>query len=220
MNAVTLRNVNKNYGNGEGLVKALKNINLEIKEGEMISIMGPSGSGKTTLLNIIGLLDLPSEGEYYLFNELMKNGKRDNLARIRNKKIGFVFQNFNLLNNYSVLDNVEIPLIYSEDKRNMRERSIKILSKVGLRDYINKNTNQLSGGQKQRVAIARALINEPDIILADEPTGALDKKTGEEIVNLLKDINKIGKTVIIVTHDINIANYCDRIVNIVDGEIV
>ena len=220
MNAVTLRNVNKNYGNGEGLVKALKNINLEIKEGEMISIMGPSGSGKTTLLNIIGLLDLPSEGEYYLFNELMKNGKRDNLARIRNKKIGFVFQNFNLLNNYSVLDNVEIPLIYSEDKRNMRERSIKILSKVGLRDYINKNTNQLSGGQKQRVAIARALINEPDIILADEPTGALDKKTGGEIVNLLKDINKIGKTVIIVTHDINIANYCDRIVNIVDGEIV
>lgn len=219
MSIISLKNINKDYGSGEAKTAALKDINVEIEKGEMIAIMGPSGSGKTTLLNILGLLDIPSDGEYYLDDELVKQIKVDSLAKIRNKKIGFVFQNFNLLYDYSVLYNVEMPLTYSKDKKNMRERATKMLENVGLKEHINKSPNELSGGQKQRVAIARALINEPDIILADEPTGALDKKTGEEILALLKEINKNGKTIIIVTHDINIAKYCDKIINIVDGQI-
>lgn len=220
MSIISLKNINKTYGEGGAKTAALKNINIEIEKGEMIAIMGPSGSGKTTLLNILGLLDIPSNGEYYLDGELVKKIKVDGLARIRNKKIGFIFQNFNLLYDYSNLYNVQMPLTYSKNKKNMRERSVEMLKSVGLKDHVNKTPNELSGGQKQRVAIARALVNEPEIILADEPTGALDKKTGEEILELLKTINKEGKTIIIVTHDINIANYCHRIINIVDGEVV
>ncbi|MGG7178288.1 ABC transporter ATP-binding protein [Clostridium paraputrificum] len=219
MNIISLKNISKIYGKGNGETRALKNINLNIEKGEMIAIMGPSGSGKTTLLNIIGLLDIQTEGEYILNGREVKELKVDKLAKIRNKELGFVFQNFNLLYQYSTLYNVEMPITYSKDKKNMKERGMKVLSDVGLKEYKDKTPNELSGGQKQRVAIARALVNNPEIILADEPTGALDKNTGIDILNLLKSINKEGRTVIIVTHDINIANECDRIINIIDGQI-
>ena len=186
----------------------------------MVAIMGPSGSGKTTLLNILGLLDIQTSGEYILDGKVVKGIKADSLAKLRNKKIGFIFQNFNLLYEYDIVYNVSIPLTYSNNTKDMRSRCVKMLKMVGLKDHINKKPDELSGGQKQRVAIARALINEPEIILADEPTGALDKKTGDDILELIRDINKEGKTIIIVTHDKSIADKCDRVINIIDGQVV
>lgn len=219
MSIILLKEINKVYGNEDVKSSALKNINLEICKGEMVAIMGPSGAGKSTLLNIIGCLDTPSTGEYYLDGEDVSKLSKNRLAEIRNKKIGFVFQNFNLLYDYNLVDNVMIPLSYSDNRKNMRERVVARLKEVGLEEHINKKPDELSGGQKQRVAIARALINEPDIILADEPTGALDRKIGETILDILKEINRKGKTVIIITHDINIAQKCSRLINIVDGKI-
>lgn len=178
------------------------------------------GSGKTTLLNILGLLDIQTSGEYILDGKVVKGIKADSLAKLRNKKIGFIFQNFNLLYEYDIVYNVSIPLTYSNNTKDMRSRCVKMLKMVGLKDHINKKPDELSGGQKQRVAIARALINEPEIILADEPTGALDKKTGDDILELIRDINKEGKTIIIVTHDKSIADKCDRVINIIDGQVV
>ncbi|MDU1936223.1 MAG: ABC transporter ATP-binding protein [Clostridium sp.] len=220
MSMISLKNIIKDYGEGSGKTTALKGVNLEIKKGEMVAIMGPSGSGKTTLLNILGLLDVQTSGEYILDGKVVKGIKADSLAKLRNKKIGFIFQNFNLLYEYDIVYNVSIPLTYSNNTKDMRSRCIKMLKMVGLKDHINKKPDELSGGQKQRVAIARALINEPEIILADEPTGALDKKTGEDILELIRDINKEGKTIIIVTHDKSISDKCDRVINIIDGQVV
>ena len=200
MSMISLKNISKIYGDDNTKVKALDNINLDIEEGDMIAIMGPSGAGKSTLLNILGCIDVPTSGTYLLDGEDTSNLSSKNLAKIRNKKVGFVFQNFNLLNDYNLVENVMMPLTYSEDT----ERTPK----------------QLSGGQKQRVAIARALVNEPEIILADEPTGKLDQKTGDEIMELIKSINSEGKTVIIITHDINVAKKCNSIIQIIDGKLV
>ncbi|MDB2073715.1 MAG: ABC transporter ATP-binding protein [Clostridium sp.] len=217
---ISLKNIIKDYGEGSGKTTALKGVDLEIEKGEMVAIMGPSGSGKTTLLNILGLLDIQTSGEYILDGKVVKGIKADSLAKLRNKKIGFIFQNFNLLYEYDIVYNVSIPLTYSNNTKDMRSRCVKMLKMVGLKDHINKKPDELSGGQKQRVAIARALINEPEIILADEPTGALDKKTGDDILELIRDINKEGKTIIIVTHDKSIADKCDRVINIIDGQVV
>lgn len=220
MEFIKLKNINKIYGSKENEEHVLKNINLTINKGELVAIMGPSGSGKTTLLNILGLMDKQTSGEYYLNGEEVSKKTIKELAKIRNSTIGFVFQNFNLINDYNLIENVAITLSYSLNKKNIKKRSIEKLKDVGLDEYINKKPTQLSGGQKQRVAIARALINNPDIILADEPTGALDQKTGIKILSILKDINKNGKTVIIITHDINIANECERVIRIEDGVIM
>ncbi|NLK94839.1 MAG: ABC transporter ATP-binding protein [Clostridiales bacterium] len=218
MNILELKNIVKDYGKGEGLVTALRNVNLSINKGEMIAIMGPSGSGKSTLLNILGFLDKPTSGEYLFEGENVKNFKENHLAKYRNEKIGFVVQNFALIDDYTVYQNINIPLDYGKIKKSEREVRIKkIVEKVGLSEKINKLPKELSGGQNQRVAIARALINNPEIILADEPTGALDLNTGEEIMSIFKDLNKEGKTIIIITHDKNIANKCNRIINIKDG---
>lgn len=220
MSMISLKNIIKDYGEGSGKTTALKGVDLEIEKGEMVAIMGPSGSGKTTLLNILGLVDIQTSGEYILDGKVVKGIKADSLAKLRNKKIGFIFQNFNLLYEYDIVYNVSIPLTYSNNTKDMRSRCVKMLKMVGLKDHINKKPDELSGGQKQRVAIARALINEPEIILADEPTGALDKKTGDDILELIRDINKEGKTIIIVTHDKSIADKCDRVINIIDGQVV
>lgn len=220
MSMISLKNISKIYGDDNTKVKALDNINLDIEEGDMIAIMGPSGAGKSTLLNILGCIDVPTSGTYLLDGEDTSNLSSKNLAKIRNKKVGFVFQNFNLLNDYNLVENVMIPLTYSEDTTLKAKRSIKMLKEVGLGDYTERTPKQLSGGQKQRVAIARALVNEPEIILADEPTGKLDQKTGDEIMELIKSINSEGKTVIIITHDINVAKKCNSIIQIIDGKLV
>ena len=186
----------------------------------MVSVMGPSGSGKSTLLNIIGLMDKPSYGELYINSELVKNFSTDKLARLRNKTVSFIFQEYNLLEYYNVYENVEIPLRYRGMKISQRKALIeKALKKLNIMDKIRSNVTKLSGGQKQRVAIARALVSGADLIIADEPTGALDQETGKEIMNLLKQLNKEGKTIIIVTHDPNVAAYCERNIKIVDGVI-
>lgn len=215
-----MNNIVKVYGK-EIKTEALKGIDLEIRQGEMVAIMGPSGSGKSTLLNIIGCIDSPTSGSYFLNGESVDKLTKDQLASIRNKNIGFVFQSFNLLNDYDLIDNVTLPLVYDKQfKGSMKTAAIDILDKVGLKDHAKKAPNELSGGQQQRTAIARALITNPDIILADEPTGSLDKNTGIEIINLLKEINKNGKTVVIITHDENIANYCSRTIRIEDGKAI
>lgn len=220
MNLISINNLEKVYGKGDGKVVALDNVNIDIEKGDMVAIMGPSGSGKSTLLNILGLLDSPTNGEYKLDGKKVDSLPKNEIALVRNEMIGFVFQNFNLLNNQNLIYNVILPLTYSKNKKNMKERGKEILEKVGLGNYIQKTPNELSGGQKQRVAIARALINKPKIILADEPTGALDKNTGEEILNIFQELNENGQTIIVVTHDINIAKKCKRIIKIVDGKVV
>lgn len=220
MSLIELNNITKHYGNNETEIFALNNINLKIEKGDLVAIMGPSGSGKSTLLNILGFIDVPSDGEYLLNGKSLKGMSAETLASVRNESVGFIFQNFNLLNEQNLIYNVSLPLLYSKNKKNASERAIEMLNKVGLdKKQILKSANKLSGGQKQRVAIARALVNNPDIILADEPTGALDIETGEKILNMLIDINNQGKTVVIITHDINVANKCNRIINIVDGKI-
>ncbi len=220
MEIIKLVDIGKTYGKGtDAETVALKNINLTINEGEFISIMGPSGSGKSTLLNILGCIDNPTEGKYYLNNKEVSLLKGKELARIRNEEIGFIFQNFNLLYDYNLIDNVSLPLSYSKKKLPKTKTAIDMLDRLGLGVHKLKTTDQLSGGQKQRVAIGRALINEPKIILADEPTGALDRKTGMEVMEMLKEINREGKTVIIITHDKSIGEQCDRMIKIADGEI-
>jgi len=215
---IDLRNINKTYRNGDQELKVLKNINLTVEEGEFVAIMGPSGSGKSTLMNIIGMLDRPSTGEYFLENEDVANLGDKKLAKVRNNQIGFVFQQFFLLSKLNALQNVELPLIYAGVSQGSRKNLAKqYLEKVDLGTRMTHLPSELSGGQKQRVAIARALVNNPSIILADEPTGALDTKTGEQIMDLLTELNAEGKTIIMVTHEPEIAAYAKRQIVIRDG---
>jgi putative bacteriocin export ABC transporter (lactococcin 972 group) len=218
---IRLENIRKEYVNFGVKTEVLKGINLTIYEGEFVSIMGASGSGKTTLMNIMGCLDTPTDGKYYLEGKDISNLTDDELSEIRNEYIGFIFQQFYLIEYLNVLENVLVPIGYSKKKLdNPKERAKNLLNRVGLGDKLKFKPSQLSGGQQQRVAIARALINEPHLILADEPTGALDSKTAQDIMNIFKELNEEGKTIVIITHDINIAKQTKRIIKIKDGIIV
>lgn len=218
---INLNKISKRYEMGEEEFYALKGVSLKINKGEFVAIIGPSGSGKSTLMHVIGLLDIPTSGEVYLEGEEVHNLSEVAQANLRNKHIGFIFQVFNLLPRTSALENVEMPLIYSGiGKKEREERAIRALQEVGLGEKLYNKPSQLSGGQQQKVAIARALVNNPSLILADEPTGNLDSKSGEEILSLLSKLNKEGNTIVVVTHDSDIAGRARRIVTIKDGEII
>lgn len=217
---IDLKNVSKSYRNGDQELQVLKDVHLEVEEGEFVAIMGPSGSGKSTLMNIIGMLDRPTSGEYYLEGEEVAKLSEKKLAKVRNQQIGFVFQQFFLLSKLNALQNVELPLIYAGVSQSKRKAlAEQYLKKVELETRMHHLPSELSGGQKQRVAIARALVNHPSIILADEPTGALDTKTGEQIMELLTELNREGKTIIMVTHEPEIAAFAKRQIVIRDGVI-
>lgn len=219
-NVIEIRDIAKHYQVGSVLVKALVSVSLDIKRGEYVAIMGPSGSGKSTLMNLVGCLDTPTRGQYILNGVDVSKMPDDRLAEVRNKEIGFIFQTFNLLARYSALENVAIPLIYAGVPKAEREKlAIAALDSVNLTDRMDHKPNELSGGQRQRVAIARALINNPSIIIADEPTGNLDSKTSVDIMNLLDSIHAQGNTVIVVTHEEDIALHAKRIVRLFDGEV-
>lgn len=217
---IELKNIVKNYDNGGVITRVLHDINLGVEEGEFIAIMGPSGSGKSTLMHTIGFLDRPTEGDYFFDGENTKDFNDDELAHIRNDRIGFVFQSFNLLPRTSVLDNVMLPLLYSKIKKGHEHKAKEALKSVDLEERMHHMSNQISGGQKQRVAIARALVCDPKVIFADEPTGNLDSKSGSTVMHILERLNKEGRTIILVTHDMNVALHAKRIVTIRDGEIV
>ena len=216
---IEARNLIKKYSLGEVEISALRGVSLNVNEGELISLIGPSGSGKSTLMHILGCLDTPTSGEYFLDGVNVSQLQDMELAKIRNQKIGFVFQTFNLLPHLTVLENVLLPVQYtpSADIRKARERAIELLGQFGLENRVKNRPTQLSGGEMQRVAIARALINNPKILLADEPTGNLDSKTGLEILKIFKELHKEGMTEIIVTHDLNITKFTERIIRIKDG---
>lgn len=218
---IELNNISKVYNESKSNeVKVLQNIDLKIEKNSMLAIMGPSGSGKSTLLNILGCLDIPSTGTYKLYDQELQSLNRRKLATIRNEHFGFVVQDFALIEDYTVMKNVEIPILYSKDKTNKKERVLSMLDMLGMKDKSSEYAYNLSGGQRQRVAIARALINNPDIILADEPTGALDQRTGQQVLDIFKTIHQEQKkTILIVTHDDKVAKQCDGIINIVDGKV-
>ncbi|BCI76069.1 ABC transporter ATP-binding protein [Vibrio cholerae] len=218
---VELQQICKHYTSGQNVVKALDGVDLTIRHGEFLAILGPSGSGKSTLMNVLGCLDKPTAGRYQLDGHPVDSLSTQQLAAIRNQKIGFVFQSFNLLEYARALDNVALPLVYAGVKaKDRRRRATELLTRVGLADRLDHKPNQLSGGQKQRVAIARALINQPQILLADEPTGALDSKSGAEIEALFNELHREGRTIIVVTHDNELAKRTKRIVTIRDGQVV
>lgn len=218
MNVIETRELRKTYMLGETTVRALDGVDIAIAEGEMVAITGPSGSGKSTLMHIIGCLDTPDSGDYILAGENVAELSGDKLASIRNRRIGFVFQSFNLLPRLSALENVELPLFYA-GVTNPSDRAAAALRTVGLGDRMKHEPNQLSGGQRQRVAVARAIVTDPAIILADEPTGNLDSKTGDEILALFRALNESGRTVVLVTHDKYVAGHCRRQINIRDGKV-
>ncbi|WP_411679829.1 ABC transporter ATP-binding protein [Clostridium thailandense] len=216
---IEMKDVNKIYKMGSSEYRALSDVNLNIKKGEFVSIVGPSGAGKSTLMNIIGCLDVATSGQYILDGE-NTDCSDDKLSEIRNRKIGFIFQNYNLLPKMNVIENVELPLIYQGlSNKEMKEKALKSLERVGLASHIKHKPAELSGGQKQRVAIARALATEPELLLADEPTGALDSKTGKEVIEMLKQLNKEGNTIVLITHDREIAQEAKRIITVKDGRI-
>ena len=218
---LNMKDIYKEYQMGDEVSVVLKGVNLKVEEGEFIAILGPSGSGKSTLMNIIGCLDVPTSGEYLLSGRPIADQEEKALAHIRRKEIGFIFQSFYLLSRQTAIKNVELPLIYAgSDKKLRHERAAEMLRKVGLEDKLNHLPRQLSGGQQQRVAIARALINDPTILLADEPTGALDQKTGYQVMELFQQLNQEGRTIIMITHDDNLAKQAKRVVRILDGNIV
>ena len=215
---IQITNIKRDFVLGNEIVYVLKGIDLEINKGEYVALMGPSGSGKSTLMNLLGCLDTPTSGSYILNGKDVSKMHDDELAEIRNKEIGFVFQTFNLLPRTTALDNVALPMVYAGFSKSERKvRAEEVLKQVGLADRMDHQPNQLSGGQRQRVAVARALVNNPSIILADEPTGNLDSKTSEEIMKLFGDIHKLGNTVIVVTHEEEVAAYAHRIIRLRDG---
>lgn len=217
-NVIEIRNIIRDFKLGQETVHVLKGIDLDIKRGEYVAIMGPSGSGKSTLMNLLGCLDTPTSGSYNLNGNDVSEMSDDELAEIRNTEIGFVFQTFNLLPRTTALENVALPMIYAgASKKQRQERATEVLNDVGLSDRMDHKPNQLSGGQRQRVAVGRALVNKPSIILADEPTGNLDSKTGMEIMGLFDDIHKAGNTVIMVTHEEEVAAHAHRIIRLLDG---
>ncbi|HKJ85231.1 MAG TPA: ABC transporter ATP-binding protein [Spirochaetia bacterium] len=218
---IELVEVTRHYEMGETLVRALDGVSLRIGSGEYVSVVGPSGSGKSTLMNLIGCLDVPTSGDYLLAGENVAGLSRDRLAEVRNRRIGFVFQSFNLLPRVSALENVELPLVYSGlSRRKRREAALEMLDRVALGDRAHHVPNELSGGQRQRVAIARALAGSPSVLLADEPTGALDTKTGVEIMALFRELNESGVTLVVVTHDPDVARQADRVVQVRDGKVL
>jgi putative ABC transport system ATP-binding protein len=217
---IEVKNLTREYQTGDIKTLALKGVSFTIEKGEFVSIMGPSGSGKSTLMHILGLLERHSEGSYKFENHNVKDLSDDELAHLRNEKIGFIFQSFNLLPRTTVLENVKLPLLYSDKKIDAEAEGIKVLTVVGLGHRLNYHTNQISGGEQQRVAIARALINKPSVIFADEPTGNLDSKSGLQIMEILQDLNEKGNTIILVTHETATAEFAKRIIKIKDGEIV
>ena len=218
---IKIKNLHKSYNIGKNSLHVLKGLDLEIKEGELVAIMGSSGSGKSTLLNIIGMLDNHDKGSYELDGVIIKKMNETKAAEYRNKFLGFVFQSFNLINYKNALDNVILPLYYQGISRKVRKKkALKYLSDVGLKNWSHHLPNELSGGQKQRVAIARAMVSEPKVLLADEPTGALDSNTSKEVMDLIQKINKAGKTILVVTHEHDISQMCSRIVKLKDGVIV
>jgi len=220
-NVIEVHHIYKDYQTAAGAFPVLKDVNLTIARGDYVAIMGPSGSGKSTFMNILGCLDRPTAGDYLLDGHQVSQLEGNALARLRNKTIGFVFQGFNLLARSSLLDNVALPLVYSGvDKKTRHEKAAQVLIKVGLGNYLNSRPSQISGGQQQRVAIARALVNTPRLILADEPTGNLDSKTSEEIMQLFDSLNHEGISIVLVTHELDIAEHAKRQVRFLDGKIV
>ena len=218
---IEIQGLYKDYNTAAGIFPVLKDVNLTIDDGDYVAIMGPSGSGKSTFMNILGCLDRPTKGEYILDGHSVKSLSSNELAKLRNKTIGFVFQGFNLLVRSTLVENVSLPLVYAEDQKELRTKIAKnILERMGLGNYFDSKPSQISGGQQQRVAIARALVNKPRIILADEPTGNLDSKTSDEIMKIFDELNQIGNTIIIVTHENDIAEHASRQVRFLDGKIV
>lgn len=218
---IELTNIRKTYTFGENGINALENINLKIFDGEFVAIMGASGSGKSTLLHIMGCMDKATEGEYYLDTNPVFKMKTSQLSLIRSSKISFVFQNFSLMDKYTAYENIELPLVNRGEKRAIRKKKVlEVAEQLAITSQLNKLPKQMSGGQQQRVALARALVSGADIILADEPTGALDKQTGTEVMDILKSLNDRGKTIIVVTHDSFVANYAQRIIRISDGRLM
>ena len=218
---IEIQGLYKDYNTAAGVFPVLKDVNLTIDDGDYVAIMGPSGSGKSTFMNILGCLDRPTKGEYILDGHSVKSLSSNELAKLRNKTIGFVFQGFNLLARSTLVENVSLPLVYAEDQKELRTKIAKnILERMGLGNYFDSKPSQISGGQQQRVAIARALVNQPRIILADEPTGNLDSKTSDEIMKIFDELNQIGNTIIIVTHENDIADHASRQVRFLDGKIV
>ncbi len=216
---IELDDIWKIYQVGDVKVEALRGVSVSIKPGEFVAITGPSGSGKSTMMNMVGALDIPSKGAIYLDGKDISKLHESELAEIRGKKIGFVFQQFNLISTLTALENVMLPMEF-QDSENSREKAIEVLELVGLKERMNHKPKELSGGQQQRVAIARALSNDPEVILADEPTGNLDSKTGKEIMTLFNELHKKGKTIVLITHDLNLVNYGERVIKLVDGQVL